>query len=155
MALSTDTDGTQTQTTRCKTLLFCHISCQKFRPPSASKMGREVPKTLKTSSSAHYFFFFDDRATDGRKHIAQTRWIEILKNVHFFDVHFSLGEKHILETRCIKQHAIFVDPLGVSYDFSNAHTLMFYFPEVESSKQERRNRFGHFLPNSCLARKNM
>ena len=45
----------------------------------------------------------------------------------FCDVHISSGEKQILETRCIKQHAFLVDPLRDLCDFSNAHTLMFFF----------------------------
>ena len=54
-------------------------------------------------------------------------------------MHFSSGENQILETKCIKQHAFLVDPLGVSYDFPNAHTLIFLLRKWEErdSKQER------------------
>ena len=52
-------------------------------------------------------------------------------------MHISSGAKQILETRCIKQHAFLVDPLGVSHDFSNAHTLKFFHPETRGSKSEK------------------
>ena len=86
MALSTDTDtAPQTQTTRGKTLLFCHTSpYQNFGPRG--------PKNLENGP-----LFFDDRAADGKKHSAKMRRLEISKkHTHFCDVSFSSGKKHSL-----------------------------------------------------------
>ena len=103
-------------------------------------MGREVPKTFKTSPSAH--FFFDNRAADGRKHNAKMRVLEISKNTHFCDVSFSLGKKHIVVKPCLKQHAFLVDPLGDSFDVLQTHTLTLLFTTQKGGPiQEKGSKF--------------
>ena len=69
--------------------------------------------------------FFHDRAADGRKRSAKMRGLDISKNTHFCEVHFSLSKKHSFVKPCLKQHAFWVDPLGVSNDCLHTSTLMF------------------------------
>ena len=103
-----------------------HPRTKKNPGPLNLKMGQGVPKTLKTSPSAH--FFFDDRAADGRKHCAKMRGLEISKNTNFYDVSFSLGMKHIVVKPFLKQHAFLVDP-----------------QKMEGPNQEKGSKFG-----SCI-----
>ena len=47
------------------------------------------------------------------------------KYAFFCKVHLSTYKKHNVVKPRLKQHAFLVDPLGVSYDFSNTPTLIF------------------------------
>ena len=101
-------------------------------------MGREVTKTLKTSPSAHYlFFFFLTTVPQMVENTMRNEELEISKNMHFCSMHFSLNKKHILEKPCLKQHAVLVHPLGVSYDFLHTPTLIFLHRQWEGSNQEK------------------
>ena len=82
MALSTDTEAPQRQTTRGEThCYFCDASrITSFELPEP-QTGPGGPKTL---ISTPWLIFFDDRAADGRKHGAKMRMREISRKNAFF-----------------------------------------------------------------------
>ena len=107
----------QRQTTRGKTLLFCHTCRTKISGSLNLKMDQGVPKNLISISLC---LSSPQCKNEGAK--------KFEKPMHFCDVHFSIGEKQILQTRCIKEYGWLVDPLRDLFGLSSAHTLIFVDP---------------------------